>query len=102
MNIRIVNWTPSRRSRTIEVFLKRPAFDPEAEQVAAEMLLDIKTRGEPAVLAAIAKYEGVSLKPSELRVSKAEFDDAESKVPERIKRLIDEAHARVADFSRKW
>ena len=35
MNIRIVNWTPSRRSRTIEVFLKRPAFDPEAEQVAA-------------------------------------------------------------------
>ena len=101
MNIRIVNWTPARRSRTIEIFLKRPAFDPEAEKIAAEMLLDIKTRGEPAVLAAIAKYEGTSLKPSELRVSKAEFDDAESKVPERIKRLIDEAHDRVADFSRK-
>lgn len=100
MNIRIVNWSPSRRSRTIEVFLQRPAFDPTAEKIAAEMLADIHLRGESAVLAAISKYEGVSLKQSELRVSKAEFDDAESKVPEKIKRLINEAHDRVADFSR--
>ncbi|MGI5869741.1 MAG: histidinol dehydrogenase [Kiritimatiellia bacterium] len=101
MNIRIVNWNPARRSRTIEIFLKRPAFDAEAEKVAAELLLDIKTRGEPAVLAAISQYEGISLKASELRVSKAEFDDAESKVPEHIKRQIEEARARVAEFSRK-
>lgn len=100
MNIRIVNWSPSRRSRTIEVFLQRPAFDPNAEKIAAEMLADIQLRGESAVLAAISKYDGVSLKPSELRVSKAEFDDAESKVPEKIKRLINDAHDRVADFSR--
>ncbi len=101
MNIRIVNWTPTRRSRTIEVFLQRPAFDTNAEKVAAEMLADIKSRGESGVLAGIAKFEGVSLKPSELRVTAAEFADAESKVPEKIKTLIREAHARVTDFSRQ-
>ena len=101
MNIRIVNWSPARRSRTIEVFLKRPAFDSDAEKIAADMLADIKSRGESAVLAGIAKFEGFSLKPSELRVSDAEFKDAESKIPEKIKKLINEAHDRVADFSRQ-
>ncbi len=101
MNIRIVNWSPSRRSQTIEVFLQRPAFDAAAEKIAAETLADIKSRGESAVLAGIAKFEGVSLKPSELCVTEAEFVDAESKVPEKIKELIREAHRRVTDFSRQ-
>lgn len=101
MNIRIVNWNPNRRSRTIEVFLQRPAFDPSAERIAAEMLRDIQTRGEPAVLAAISQYEGISLKPSELRISDEEFADVDSKVPARIKKLIEAAHERVVAFSKR-
>ncbi len=101
MNIRIVNWSPTRRSRTIEVFLQRPAFDETAEKVAADMLMDVRARGETAVLAAIAQFEGVFLKQSELRVSEAEFKDAESKVPDRIKARIQEAHRRVEAFSRR-
>lgn len=99
MSIRIVKWSPARRSRTIEVFLQRPAFDDEAEKTALRLLADIRSRGESAVLAAISQFEGVSLKKSELRVSETEFDNAASKVPENIKKYIQEAHTRVKVFS---
>ena len=99
MSIRIVKWSPERRSRTIEVFLQRPAFDDAAEKTAAIMLADIRSRGEAAVLAAISQFEGISLRQAELRVSEAEFRDAASKVPEHIKKLIEEAHRRVQAFS---
>lgn len=101
MDIRVVNWSPSRKSKAVESFLKRPAFVPEAEKVAAEMLADICERGETAVLDAVAKFDGVPLKASELRVTDAEFAAAEADVPARTKELINEAHRRVADFSRK-
>ncbi len=101
MNIRVVNWSPSRKSEKVETFLKRPAFAPEAEKVAADMLSKIREHGETAVLEAVAKFDGVSLKASELRVKESEFTAAEASVPARTKELIDEAHRRVADFSRK-
>lgn len=101
MNIRVVNWSPARRSRTMEVFLQRPAFDLNAERIAAELLFDIKQRGEPALLAAIAKYEGVALKASELRVSQKEIDEAEHLVDANVRKQIDAAHARVLEFSKR-
>ncbi len=101
MNLRVVNWSPARRSRTVEVFLQRPAFDAAAEKAAAEILSDIRTRGEPAVLAAVAKFEGVSLKLSELRVSQREFDETAMQVEPDVRRQIDEAHRRVYEFARR-
>lgn len=101
MNIRVVNWTPTRRSRTIEVFMQRPAFDMNAEKIAGDLLADIKQRGEPALLAAIAKYEGVCMKASDLRVSQKELDElAEACEPE-IRAQIDEAHKRVYEFAKR-
>ena len=101
MITKTVNFSSARRSPVMEDFLLHQAFDPNAEMVAAQALADIRMRGESAILAAIAKYEGVALKPSELRVSDAEFKDAETKVPAEIKKHLHEAHERVADFSRK-
>ena len=48
MNLRIVRWNPKHRLRSIEEFLTRPTFDPKAEAVAAELLEDVRRRGEPA------------------------------------------------------
>ena len=101
MNVKVINYSSQRRSRAMEAFLQRPAFDPSAEEIAAALLADIRKRGDAAILAAISKHEGASLKQSELRVSDAEFKAAEAKVPDADKRGIREAHDRVAEFARK-
>ena len=101
MNLRIVRWNPSRRSRTVEVFLLRPTFDPKAEAIASRILADVAKRGEPAVLAAVANIEGLALRPAELRVSEREFVAAEKAVAPAIREQIEEAHRRVADFARR-
>ena len=78
----------------------RPAFDGEAESVAAQILTDIRRRGEPAVFAAISRIEKLVLKPSELRVGDDEFEAAWRKTPAETRARIQEAHDRVADFAR--
>ncbi len=79
----------------------RPAFDSEAERIASAILTDIRRRGEPAIFAAIANIEKVVLKPSELRVSEAEFEAAAKAVAPETKAAIELAHDRVADFARR-
>ena len=101
MNLRVVRWNPKRRLRSVEEFLTRPTFDPKAEKIAADLLEDIRKRVEPAVLAAVARIDGVSLRPSELRVSPAAVEAAEKALDEDTKARIREAHDRVADFARR-
>ena len=101
MNLRVVRWNPKRRLRSIEEFLTRPAFDPKAERIAAELLEDVRRRGEPAVLAAVARIDGVALRPAELRVAPAAVEAAERSLDEETKARIREAHDRVADFARR-
>lgn len=101
MPIRLVHWSPDRRSKAVQEFLMRPAFDSEAERVASAILTDIRRRGESAIFAAIANIEKVVLKPSEIKVSEAEFDAADKAVEPQTKRAIEMAHARVAEFARR-
>ena len=101
MRVRIAAWSPARRSRVVESFLQRDAFDPAAERTAQVVLEDIRMRGEAAVMAYCAKFEGVVLRALDLRVSDEEIDAACAKVPEGTRRQVEEAHRRVADFARR-
>lgn len=101
MKLHITKLTSGRRSAAVEEFLTRPTFDPKAEAIASELLADIRTRGEIAVLAAISKIEKLSLSPAELRVSARELAAAEKAVDPATKARIEEAHERVADFARR-
>ena len=100
-HFRVVHWNPARRSTTVEEFMMRPTFDPEAERIAADLLADIRARGEAAILAAMARIDGVTVHPTELRVSAKEFDAAEDRLAPAVKGSILEAHNRVADFARR-
>ena len=101
MNFRIARWNPKHRLRSIDEFLSRPAFDSKAEQIAHELLEDVRKRGEPAILAAVAQFDGASLRGTELPVPPAAIDAAERLLPEETKARIREAHDRVADFARR-
>lgn len=101
MKVRVAAWSSARRSRVVESFLHRPAFDAQAERTAGELLADIHHRGEAAVMAAAAKFDGVSLRASELRVAPDEIEAAAATVPEALRGHVREAHRRVSEFSRK-
>ncbi|MCL1922067.1 MAG: histidinol dehydrogenase [Kiritimatiellaeota bacterium] len=97
--VNIAAWSTKKPNPEVERFLARPAFPAAAEAAAAEVLADIRQRGERAILAAAKKFDGASLKPAELRVSAAETAAAAKAVPVRIKRAVQEAHRRVMAFA---
>ena len=101
MRVRIAAWSPTRRSRVVESFLQRPAFDAAAERTAAIVLNDVRDRGEAAILAYSAKFDGVVLGVQDLRVSDEEIDAACARIPEPTRLQIEEAHRRIAEFSRR-
>ena len=99
--VRIAEWsTATRQSKVVTAFLERSAFPAVAEEAAAEVLAAIRARGDAAVAAYVAKFEGAKLKPRTFRVSDAELVAAEAAVPSALKRAVKDAHVRVAKFSR--
>ena len=98
-HVGILAWSVKKPNPKVEQFLARPAFPAAAETAAAEVLADIRKRGERAVLAAAKKFDGASLKPSELRVPTAEITAATKAVPAQVKRAVQEAHRRVMTFA---
>lgn len=100
MNPRIVTSSAKNPVDRVVEFLSRPAFDPTAEKVAAELLADIRARGNQAVLDAVKRIDGVELTPETMLVSKEELAEAEKAVPEDVKRNVQEAHRRVSAFAK--
>ena len=98
--IKIVNWSPAKRSRVVDEFLSRSAFPEEAEKAASAVLSDIRARGDDAVAEAVAKFEGAKLAPGQFRVSEKELAAAEAAVPADLKKAVKDAYRRVMRFSR--
>ncbi len=92
-------WSVKRPGAEVEAFLSRPAFAPEAEAAAAEVLADVRARGNAAVLAAAKRFDRAVLTAEELRVPAAEISAAVKAVPASVKRAVKDAHARVRRFA---
>ena len=92
-------WALKKPSARVEAFLARPAFAPEAEAAAAALLAEIRRRGDAAVIAAAKRFDGASLKASELRVSAGEIQAAARLVPMAVKRAVKDAHGRVRRYA---
>ena len=56
--IRVEAWNAAKPSRVVQAFLGRPSIDAGADRVAREVLQEIRTRGEAAVLDCIARLTG--------------------------------------------
>src|SRR6478735_3998644 len=67
--------------------LQRPAFDTKAlEEKVSAILADVKLNGDVAVKKYATQFDGVQL--SEIRVSSAELDEAESMVEDELRAAI--------------
>lgn len=100
VNIQIAKWAPNQPSEMVLDFLHRPAFLPEAETAAREVLEDIKSRGDAAVADAVAKFNEQKLMPAKFAVTKAERMAAMDAVSPAFKRAVQESIARVTKFSK--
>jgi len=62
MCVKLESWSVKKPNAVVDAFLARSAFAPEAEKAAAEVLDDIRRRGDAAVLAAAKRFDGATLK----------------------------------------
>jgi histidinol dehydrogenase len=100
VNTRIVKWSPRDEPEAVRLFLERPAFDPEAEQVAREVLEDIRQNGIRAVLQCAKRFDDVSLTAATLRVSAAELAEARDTADQAFRVAAREVVKRITAFAR--
>ncbi|HMP72320.1 MAG TPA: histidinol dehydrogenase [Kiritimatiellia bacterium] len=100
ITLRIEKWTPSQPSPAVVDFLHRPAFLPEAEEVAHEVLAAIRDEGDEAVARYTRQFNRVELTPDRFEVTKAERMASIDKVDADFKRAVNEAIGRITKFGR--
>ncbi|MFT4867342.1 MAG: histidinol dehydrogenase [Ilumatobacter sp.] len=72
-------------------------FNPELRASIGKLLEDVRLRGDAAVCDALAKFDGISLTPDQLRVSTAEFERAV--VSDAVDEAIDDAIVHLRTFN---
>lgn len=99
INIKTVSWMPDNPSALVTAFLNRPAFDGVAETKAREMLAEIQTRGDEAVVQFIRQLDGADLSPNQFAVQKAELNAARTQVDADFVAAAQEAYKRILYFA---
>ncbi len=72
-------------------------FDPELRASIAELIEDVRTRGDAAVCDALARFDGVKLEPADLRVGADEL--ATATVSTAVDAALDDAIAHCRAFN---
>ncbi|NCD21929.1 MAG: histidinol dehydrogenase [Spartobacteria bacterium] len=100
LNIPILKYTPHKVLPELEAFLTRPAFDPEAESTARNVLADVRESGDKAVQKYTKEFNGIQLAPGRFAVSKEERIAASEQVDLMFKRCASDVFARIVRFGK--
>jgi histidinol dehydrogenase len=95
----IVKWDTDRKYKKVEDFLLRPSVEDKAMKVAAEVLADIRKRGDRAVIEYARKFDGSKVTARGLLVTPEEMAAAKKEVDADFKKAAKEAHKRIVEFS---
>ncbi|MCX8072772.1 MAG: histidinol dehydrogenase [Candidatus Binatia bacterium] len=79
----------------------RSALDPAVERSARKIVEDVRRRGDAAVLAATARFDGVRLAVADLLVPQSRLRDAQNALPAPAVRALKIAAQRIAAFHRR-
>ncbi|MGA3172637.1 MAG: histidinol dehydrogenase [Chthoniobacteraceae bacterium] len=75
--------------------------DPRVSETVARVIADIRARGDDSLIDFTEKFGGPRLAARQLRVSPAEFNDAEKQVDAKTRLAVAVAHRNVRDFAKK-
>ncbi len=96
MSVAFYRWAQTDEATRARI-LKRGQADIEAvAEKVRPIIEDVQSRGDAALRDYAQRFEGAAL--SDIRVSKAEFDTAEGKLDERLKRAIERCVRNVRVF----
>lgn len=95
----ILKYSAKGRSVKIEDFLLRPPVEKGADKIAADVLADIKKRGDRAVVKYARQFDRSPVTLDTLRVTKAELAEAKKAVDAEFKKAAKEAHKRIVEFA---
>jgi histidinol dehydrogenase len=73
----------------------------EVQKTVAQILADVRSKGDAALLAYNEKFGGPKLKSAKIRVTADEIRDAKKLVDTATKKAIAVAHANVRDFAKR-
>lgn len=99
LSIKTAEWAPGKSSSTVDAFLNRPAFEPQAEDAARAVLQAVQKEGDAAVIRFAKKFDGTVLKASTLRVSEQEIADAGKQVDPAFKKAARDTRKRIRAFA---
>ena len=97
--MKIIDCTDADYAQTLQSLYTRPACPPEIEERAKAIVEEVRLHGDKAVLAQIAKFDGVKLTASKLKVSDAEIKAAKAAVPKKTRDAVKHAIANIRKFS---
>lgn len=85
----------------IEKIVNRPLFDKSKEKQVEEIVINVKDRGDQALIDYTKKFDGVDLSISELRVTPQEIKEAYNKVDKDYLEALQKLGANITDFHKR-
>lgn len=100
MDVAIVKCSSGKIDGKLGDFIKRPAFDENAEKTARIVLEEIKRKGNAAVAKYCRLYDNAVLRPADFAVPEEALSGASRQISLEALKAVKEAHKRIVSFSR--
>jgi len=98
--MKIIDCTDAGYRQALQALYERPACPPEIESRAQTIVDEVRLHGDAAVLAQIAKFDGVTLTADTLKVSEAEIAAAKKSVSRKTREAVRLARRNIAAFAK--
>jgi histidinol dehydrogenase len=99
--VRTLNYSSKTFDTDLAAFCRGSEVPREIAVVVADILADVRTRGDLAVANYAAKFDGAKLRSRDFRVAETELAAAARRLPVAERRALHEAHASILAFNRR-
>ncbi len=99
--MRTLNYSSKTFDTDLAAFCRGSEVPREIAVVVADILADVRTRGDLAVANYAAKFDGAKLRSRDFRVAETELAAAARRLPVAERRALHEAHASILAFNRR-
>ncbi|MCD5401609.1 histidinol dehydrogenase [candidate division NPL-UPA2 bacterium] len=85
----------------LEKIVNRSSLDETVDETVRKIIEDVRRNGDRAVLKYTKKFDGISLKASQLRISRKEINDASRNMDKELVKLINSVCRNIIKFHKR-